>query len=201
MVLEAGLRGMLRLIIRLPAHLHERVIKGALLAALITAFFSITCFGAFSESTETSGALWWKKTSEIPMSERVPWLIGGLILVIVAIILVVIAVKLFLIQVSARRYTAILTGVESIELREVAHITRTSAARVSEDLEALIDSGVLEDYYVDHGSQRVVSRKFVPKAGRKAVVECQGCGAQNDVIVGITRPCDFCRQPVSFETT
>jgi hypothetical protein len=55
---------------------------------------------------------------------------------------------------------------------------------------------LLEDYYVDFLTERVVSKKYTPKTSHKTVVSCTGCGDRNEVIVGIPRPCSSCGQPL-----
>lgn len=190
---------MLRFLFRFPADLQMRVITGLLFAAGLSVLFGLLCVAAFSETTETSGALWWKKTTEIPLSERSPWLIAGVLLMAVALVCAVVAIRLFLMHGAAKKYVAILSGVESIKIRRIADITKSSPSKVYGDIQAMIDSGTLEDFYIDYGIEQVVSKKFVPKNSHKTVVVCSGCHGHNEVIVGITKACSFCRQPLVME--
>ncbi len=181
---------------RIPVRLHVSVTKGLLITAGTLVLFGIVAMGIFSESTETSGSLWWKKTTDIPLSERLPALFIGIFLFVLAVLCVVLAIKLFLIQGAYKKYLAILSSVESINVRQIARITATTPEKVYRDIQAMIDSGSIEDFYIDHGTEEVISKKFVPKSSHKTVVECTGCGGHNEVIVGITKSCSFCRQPL-----
>ena len=51
----------------------------------------------------------------------------------------------------------------------------------------MIDSGMINDFYIDYQREQVVSRKYIPKMSHKTVVKCSGCGGNNEVIVGITQ--------------
>ena len=64
------------------------------------------------------------------------------------------------------------------------------------DLQSMIKSEMITDFYIDYGADQVVSTKFVPKTSHKTVVKCSECGGNNELIVGITRSCEFCGQPL-----
>ncbi len=93
---------------------------------------------------------------------------------------------------ALRRYPAILAGIESIKIQKLAGITGNSTAQVYADMQRLIESGTIEDFYVDIDGEQVVSKKYVPKTSHKTVVECSSCGQRNELIVGITRHCASC---------
>ena len=97
-----------------------------------------------------------------------------------------------------RNYAAILTGVEVMKIQEISDITGKNKRRVHRDLQAMIRTGMIEDFYIDYQRQLVVSRKYLPKTSYKTVVMCAGCGGPNEVIVGITRTCSFCGQPLAL---
>lgn len=65
----------------------------------------------------------------------------------------------------------------------------------------MINSEMISDFYIDYGADRVFSRKYIPKTSHKTVVKCSECGGNNEMIVGITKPCSFCGQPLMFGTT
>lgn len=66
--------------------------------------------------------------------------------------------------------------------------------------QSLIDSDAISDFYIDYTADNVVSRKYLPKTSHKTVVKCSECGGNNEVIVGITRHCSFCGQPLLLGT-
>lgn len=163
--------------------------------------FGVASLAIYSETTKSSGALWWKKTTDIPLSERLPALFIAIVLFAIAAVLVVLAVRLFLVQGASKKYLAILSSVESMKVHQIAKITGTTTETVYRDIQAMIDSGTLEDFYIDYGAEHVISKKFLPKQSYKTVVTCSGCGNNNEVIVGITTACGFCRQPLVLKKT
>ena len=170
------------------------------LAAVLSALFGALCLGAASETTqtETAGHLWWKSTTTtaVPTETRMGWLAAGLVLVLIGVALAVTAIRRAARRPGLNKYPAILTGVEAIAIQQLCGITGLSRSRVYRDIQTMIDSGMIDDFYIDYQKEQVVSRKYIPKTSHKTVVSCSGCGAPNDVIVGITRPCDYCGQPL-----
>lgn len=151
-----------------------------------------------STTTKTTGYLFLKKTttSDVPTATRVGWFLAGLALAVIAVALAMVLLKLVRRQTGLKKYPPILTGREIIKIQQIAEITGQSRQRVYEDLKFLIDSGMIEDFYVDYQQEQVVSRKYIPKTSHKTVVTCSGCGGNNEVIVGITKNCTFCMQPL-----
>jgi hypothetical protein len=170
------------------------------LSAVLTALFGALCFGAASEETQTksSGHLWWRSetTSNVPTETRVGWLIAGIVMVAIAVALAAVAIRLARGRSALKEYEAILTGIEVITIQQISDITGHSRSRVYKDLQAMLRSGMIDDLYVDYQREQVVSRKYIPKTSYKTVVTCSGCGGNNEVIVGITRTCSFCGQPL-----
>lgn len=170
------------------------------LSAVPFALFGALCLGVASQETqtETSGHLWWKDTttSDVPTETRIGWLLAGIVMVLIAIALVAVSIRFVTRQAALKKYAAILTGVEVIKIQQIADITGQSRSRVYQDIQTMIGSGMIDDMYVDYQREQVVSRKYIPKSSHKTVVSCSGCGANNEVIVGITRPCSFCGQPL-----
>lgn len=170
------------------------------LAAMLSVLVGALCLGAASKATqtETSGHLWWKSetTSIVPTQTRIGWLVAGIVLVALAIALAAVAIRLVTRQGALKKYEAILTGVEVISVQRISDITGLSRSRVYKDIRAMLRSGMIDDLYVDYQREQVVSRKYIPKTSHKTVVTCSGCGGTNEVIVGITRTCSFCGQPL-----
>ena len=183
-----------------PATRYQLRMAVLIFSAVTVALFGAICFGAASEETqtETSGHLWWKSetTSTIPAETRGGWLLAGIIMVLIAVALAAVAVRLATRRSALKKYEAILTGVEVITIQQIADITGQSRSRVYKDLQAMLRSGMIDDLYVDYQREQVVSRKYIPKTSHKTVVTCSGCGGNNEVIVGITRTCSFCGQPL-----
>lgn len=157
-------------------------------------------FRTSSSKTESSGHLWWKDestiTTEIPLSTRLVFLFVGLVLLAVAALCAYLFVRRTRRQADQRKYVAILTGIETMSVHQVAAITNTDSSRVYRDIQRMIDAGLLDEYYVDYTTEQVVSKKYVPKSSHKTVVTCRACGANNELIVGITRACVACGEPL-----
>src|SRR5690606_38351993 len=105
------------------------------------------------------------------------------------LVCVLVALLLTTMQGHLKRYLSILTGVESISVQKIASITNSNPAKVRREIQSMIDSDMIDDFHIDYGADQVVSKKHVPKTSRKTVVTCRACGANNELIVGITRPC------------
>ena len=191
---------MLSVLSRIPVRTQKPLAEGLLFAAVPVSLFGLLLVMAFTETTKTesSGHLWWKEdtTTQIPLSERMPYLLIGICLFVVAILCLVAAIKLITTQGRLKKYPPILVGVESMTIQQIADITNSSRSKVYRDIQTLIDSGIVENFYIDHKAERVVSKKYIPERSHKTVVTCSGCGGNNELIVGITRTCSFCGQPL-----
>lgn len=195
---------MLKLLSYVPADKHNSVTKGLLVAAGFAFSFGVLLVAAFtdltSENTDSSssGALWWKKTkstttvTDVPLSQRITYLVIGIVLIIAAISCVVAAFRLFTLHQRTRSYLAILVGIEEMSISQIATVADKSSLTVRREIQGMIDSGIIDDVYIDYQADRVVSRKYLPKSSRKTVVFCSSCGQRNDLIVGITRACASC---------
>jgi hypothetical protein len=196
---------MLTLLSRIPANKQEQIAKGLISAAVFLALIALLFVLGFTEDTETdtktSGHLWWKEstttTTEVPMTERVTFLLVGIGLVIVAAVCAYAALRLFTMQGRYKRYLAILTGVESMKIQQIADITGSNPSRVRTEIQGMIDSDVISDFYIDYQADQVFSKKYIPKTSHKTVVTCPGCSGRNEVIVGIPRGCSYCGQPLA----
>jgi len=154
----------------------------------------------YSKSTESSGMLWWSETHDVPMSERVGYLQGAIACWVAAALLAGITIWISVLRPAGgtrlKRYVPILKGVESISVQQVASIVNVKPARVYQDVQRMIDSGMIEDYYIDYQTGQIISKKFTPERAHKTVATCPSCGARSEVIVGITRACPYCTQPL-----
>lgn len=170
------------------------------LGAFLLLMYGLLQFLGYSRATESSGMLWWSETREVPMDERMPYLQGAIICWVAAIALAGITIWLTVIRRRRadrlRRYVAILKGVESIPVQQIAGIVNVPPTRVYQDVQRMIDSGMIEDFYLDHQAGEVVSKKYTPERSNKTVATCPGCGARSEVIVGIARSCGYCSQPL-----
>lgn len=192
---------MFRLLTRVPVDSQKSIAGWLVGAAVLISLFGLLFFIGFTEKTKDEGHLWWKKTEEIPLSDRLPYLFGALGLLAVAGLFIAVALVLITSHGRLKKYPPILTGVESIKLQQIATITGSSPSRVCQDIQTLIDAGIVSDFYIDYGAEQVVSRKYIPERSHKTVVTCSGCGGNNEVIVGITRTCGFCGEPLILRAT
>lgn len=67
-----------RLFSRLPASVHSTAAKALAGLAILCALTAVLLFLGFSQTTETTGQLWWKETREIPYAERRPYLLAAI---------------------------------------------------------------------------------------------------------------------------
>lgn len=196
---------MLKLLRKIPVNNHSAVIGSMQGAAPIAAFFGLLMILAFSETTEEkcSGALLWKECSDVsvPMSERLTYLAAGVGLLVFALVCVVGSLQLMGVRGRLKKYDAILTGVESMSVMQIASIVRSSPDRVRDEIQLMIDAEMIDDVYIDYGRDLVITKKYVPASSYKTVVVCGKCHANNELIVGITKSCVFCREPLILNTT
>ena len=172
----------------------------ALIFGIVGAVFFGLFFRAEHTETESSGHLWWKDetttTTEVPMGTRLVFLLVGLTLLAIAAFCVYIRIKQARRRAAQRKYLAILTGVERMKVHQIAGIAGASQATVFRDIQRMIDIGIIDDVHIDYQAEEVVSKKYVPKTSHKTVVTCRACNAHNELIVGITRPCAACGEPL-----
>lgn len=170
------------------------------IAVVVSAGTGLGLFIAFFQKTrtETTGSLWWEEsvTVDIPLHTRMAFLMWGIGLLAVSAALTTIAIRRITNARRLKKYPPILKGTESIGIQRIVDITGSSRATVARDIQTLIDSEVIEDLYIDYSADQVVSKKYIPNESHKTVVKCSECGGNNEVIVGITRECNFCGQPL-----
>lgn len=170
------------------------------LGSFLLVIFGLLLFIGYSETTESSGMLWWSETREVPISERLPYLQGAIACWAAAIAVAGLTIWLTVIRRGRgdrlKRYVPILKGIESIPVQQVASIVNVRPTRVYQDIQRMIDAGMIEDFYLDYQAGQIVSKKFTPERSHKTVATCPGCGARSEIIVGITRSCSYCGQPL-----
>jgi len=192
-------------LLRIPKGARKWLAGGILYFAVSIGALGLLSIGGFMESTEEkcNGHLWAKECVQvgIPLSERLPYLFASLGLVTMALFGVYVAFQLIATQGHLKKYQAILTGVEVMKIAQIADITHRSPTKVRTEIQRLIDSEEISDFYIDYSADQVVSRKYIPKTSHKTVVKCSECGGNNEVIVGITKHCSFCGQPLLLGTT
>lgn len=185
---------------------NERSARHTFVAVLFAFGGSLLLFGfllftEYARTTESTGMLWWQEIRDVPMSERVPHLQGAIALWVVAAILGAVAIWLTATTPERKlnklkRYVPILKGVEHMPIQQIASITNSNPSVVFRDIQIMIDSGMIEDLYIDYQAARVVNKKYTPEQSYKTVAKCPSCGANTEVIVGITRGCAYCGQPL-----
>lgn len=82
---------------------------------------------------------------------------------------------------------------------------------VAKDLQEMINIGYLQDAYINQGTREIILNRQervvyvrVPAAGvaeqaepQTKTVRCQGCGANNVVVVGKVSECEYCGTPIN----
>lgn len=74
-----------RVLSRLPVSLHGFAAAVLALVAMGCVMAALICFLAYSQTTETTGHLWWKETRTIPLAERRPYMLVGSGLIVAAL--------------------------------------------------------------------------------------------------------------------
>lgn len=192
----------MKLLSFIPLKHHKSIAGGLAYASLMAALFGFMELMAREEieETEESGHLWWKKTkvNADADSERVQALLVGIALLLLSCVLAYLALRVFTTAGRLKKYVPMLKGVESLPVERLAAIAGVRVATAYGDLRTLIGAGMLDDYFIDHGTGEVVNRSYVPERSQKAVVECPGCGTRNEVIIGIPKSCRSCGEPVAL---
>lgn len=195
---------MFGLIDRIPLDKRKPAIAGCLYATVMLGLFGLLCVMAYTEKekTNSTGHLWWKETTTkaVPSDTRITYLLIGIFLIFLALLCIGIALRLLTQEGRLKRYTAILKGIEAISVQQVASITSNSVPDVYRDVEMMIGADMLPDIYVDYSRAMIVSKKYIPAESHKTVVTCPSCGANNELIVGITKQCAHCKQPLLLGT-
>lgn len=185
---------------KVPVKYHNGLRKGLLFAAFFAFDFGLLFYLAFTEEnetiTKTSGHLFWKKTIETTihhdLSERIPYLIEAIVLILVAVVCLLIVVKLTLLYGRYKKYLAIIKGNDKIFIQQIADINNANPCRVMNDLQNMIDSEYIKGYYIDYKQGLLVDKRFVSEKCVKMIVKCQECGASNEVVIGQSNYCKYC---------
>lgn len=198
---------MFKLLRRIPVDQRKGVAGGLISAVTLCVPFAFLMYLSYSETSEEkcTGHLAWKKCHDvaIPMSDRLPDLLIAIGLIFVAMLCAIAALVITTAPKDGdddyahlRRYIAILHGHESMSVLQIASITGTKADKVRAEIQKMIDSAMITDYYLDVARDMVVSKKYIPSTSHKTVISCPSCQAHTEVIVGIPAPCSFCRKPL-----
>jgi hypothetical protein len=193
----------------IPVKSQKAIARGLLPVAGIAAFFGLVLTGLGIAGGETvekcTGHLVWKECKDVyddwSLGTSIFLMAAGIGLLVIAVVSLIAALRLTTMQGHLKRYLAILTGVESISVEKIADITNSRPSKVRDEIESMINSEMISDFYIDYSADQVVSRKYIPKTSHKTVVKCSECGGNNEVIVGITKHCGFCGQPLLLGTT
>jgi MFS family permease len=185
---------------KVPMKYHKGLRFGLFYAAFLAFLIGMPLFMVFMEEKETitkeTGHLFWKKTTETTiyhdLSERIPYLIGAIVLILVAVICLVAALRLILLSGRYKKYLAIIKGNDKLLIQQVADITNSNPRRVMNDLQNMIDSNYINGYYIDYKQGLLVDKNYIPEKFDKKIVKCQACGASNEVVIGNSSYCKYC---------
>lgn len=179
---------------------HNGLRNGLLYAAFLAFGFGLLFFMAFTEENETitkeTGHLFWKKTIETTihhdLSERIPYLIGAIVLILVAVVCLVTALRLILLFGRYKKYLAIIKGNDKLLIQQIADINNSNPRQVMNDLQNMIDSNYITGYYIDYKHKLLVDKNYIPEKFVKKIVKCQSCGASNELLIGQSNYCKYC---------
>lgn len=199
---------MFNVLSKIPVDSQKAVARGLLVVAGAAAFFGLLFVGLGIAGGETveecTGHLVWRECKDVyndwSLGTSIFLLAAGSGLIVVGAGSLIAALRLTTLEGHLKRYLAILTGVESMSIQRIAEITHSRPSKVRDEIQIMIDSEMISDFYVDYGADQVVSKRYIPKTSHKTVVKCSECGGNNELIIGITKPCSFCGQPLLLGT-
>ncbi|MCM3691464.1 hypothetical protein [Neobacillus niacini] len=185
---------------KVPVKYHIGLRNGLLYAAAFAFLFGLLSYDIFTEEKETitkeTGHLFWKKTTETTihhdLSERIPYLIVAIVLILLAFVCIVTAIKLILLFGRYKKYLAIIKGNDKLLIQQVADINNSNPLRVRNDLQNMIDSNYINGYYIDYKQGLLVDKNYIPERFDMKIVKCQSCGAGNEVGIGQSNYCMYC---------
>jgi uncharacterized membrane protein YecN with MAPEG domain len=186
---------------KVPVKYHKRVTNGLLYVAILAFCFGFLNFMVFTEKenetiTKETGHLFWKKTIETTihhdLSERIPYLIVAIVLILLAVVCLVTALRLILLFGRYKKYLAIIKGNDKLLIQQVSDINNSNPHRVMNDLQNMIDSNYINGYYIDYKQGLLVDKNYIPEKFDKKIVKCQSCGASNEVVIEQSNYCKYC---------
>ncbi|WHY86680.1 hypothetical protein QNH39_02020 [Neobacillus novalis] len=185
---------------KVPLKYHNGLRNGLLWAAFFAFAFGLLSYGAFTEENKTitkeTGHLFWKKTTETTihhdLSERIPYLIEAIVLILVAVVCLVIALRLTQLSGKYKNYFAIIKGNDKLLIQQIADINNSNPRQVMNDLQNMIDSNYINGYYIDYKQGLLVDKNYIPEKFVRKIVKCQTCGASNEVVIGQSNYCQYC---------
>jgi hypothetical protein len=185
---------------KVPVKYHTGLRGGLLFAAFFAFDFGLLSYMSFTEENETitkeTGHLFWKKTTETTihhdLSERIPYLIEAIVLILVAVVCLFIALRLTQLSGKYKKYLAIIKGNDKLLIQQIADINNSNPRQVMNDLQNMIDSNYINGYYIDYTQGLLVDKNYIPEKFVKRIVKCQKCGASNEVVIGQSNYCKYC---------
>jgi hypothetical protein len=185
---------------KVPVKYYNRLRNGLLCGAFLSFGFGLLCFMIFTKENETitkeTGHLFWKKTIKSTihhdLSERIPYLIGAIVLILVAVVCLVTALRLILLSSKYKKYLAIIKGNDKLLIQQIADINNSNPRQVMNDLQNMIDSNYINGYYIDYKQGLLVDKNYIPEKFVKKIVKCQSCGSSNEVVIGQSNYCKYC---------
>lgn len=151
----------MQLLSRIPPQHQEASQRWCLTLALAAALLSAVQLLAYSEDTESTGALWWKVTRQVPDSERLPYLLSGVALATLAIILFAAGAWIFAHPAMRRQRHNHRKALEKERFQ-----TQTPEGRAQRAFE-LGDAGFAAELRVDDGSHWPVLRRIEAEGWRQ----------------------------------
>jgi hypothetical protein len=185
---------------KVPVKYHKRLRIGLLYTAFFAFAFGLLLFMGFTKENETitkeTGHLFWKKTMETTihhdLSERIPYLLGAIVLILVVVVCLVVSLRLILLSSKYKKYLAIIKGNDKLLIYQIADINNSNPRQVMNDLQNMIDSNYITGYYIDYQQRLLVDKNYIPEKFVKKIVKCQSCGASNEVVIGQSNCCKYC---------
>ena len=188
-----------KIIGKIPVKSHKKIVEGLFILAFFTAGFSLLGFLNFAEVERTTGILWWAKTTEKELTERLLSLLAGIVFILVTTVSIIAAIKLYSMSGRFKKYLPVIKGCDQFAIQQIAAIMNLTSHQVINDLQNMIDSGYIKGYYINYQRQMLVERGDLPRNIMKKVVQCPHCGADTLITIGIVNYCQCCKRFIPDE--
>ena len=178
---------------KIPIKSHKKITDGLFTLAFFAGLGALGFLANFAQVETTTGILWWAKTTDKELSERLLSLLAGIVFSLVTIVSMIAAIKISLMSGRFKKYLSVIKGCNRIAIQQLAAIMNLTSRQIISDLQNMIDSGYIKGYYIDYQRQVLVERGDLPKNIIKKVVNCPMCGADTLITIGVVNHCQCCK--------
>ncbi|MGL5550442.1 MAG: hypothetical protein ACRDD4_12140, partial [Culicoidibacterales bacterium] len=124
-------------------------------------------------------------------------LVLAISLLVIAIVCLVLAWKIVTTMKLFARYDLLIRNVQIIELIKIANMRNTTPRKVATDLQNMIDSGYISNYYIDYQKKVLVNQNIDAESIETITVKCPHCGAKTVIVSGNHNRCEYCDSAIN----